>query len=244
MYRVLIADHEQHSLEFFEVFFDSLDKYEIIGKTSSEQELVSLIATQNPDLLLLDINISNRNGIELAKEIKSIDSGLQIIFIASFDIYARDAYDCKICDFLLKPVSATRISRALTHFEEHAASKCQNTSIKNNNSILRFNTQSGYVLIKQDEIVWLEADQVYTKIHTIDQLTHHVSWNIGKIEPLLEASHFVKVSRSGIVNSKFISEILRTKRRCILRWEGNISEIYISKSGFHRLEKLFERELC
>ncbi|GAO31982.1 hypothetical protein JCM15548_14402 [Geofilum rubicundum JCM 15548] len=51
---------------------------------------------------------------------------------------------------------------------------------------MRFNTQEGYIVFKPEEIAYLEADQVYTIIRTIDSRLHHVTVNIGKIEAMLE----------------------------------------------------------
>ena len=237
-YKVLIADDEESSIVILAELIKSFHNYLVVEKIKDPSLLIRSTIENKPDLLLLDINFGEKYGIDIAKEVKSINNDIEIIFVTAYKDFALDAFNCKACDYLLKPVSITRLSNALKHFEEHIQSKHTISS----NSIsepIRFNTQQGFILVKPEEVVCLEADQVYTSIRTTDNKVHHVSQNIGKIEKLLNPQNFIRVSRSSIVNEQFISEISRTKKKCTLRWNGDIYNISISKSGIDKLDQKF-----
>ena len=240
MYKVLIADDELLAIELITAMLNMFPEYEVVASITDASKVLPVIIRDQPDLLLLDINLGSQNGINLAKEIKSLNNDLQIIFITAHAQYAADAFDCNACDYLLKPVSLVRLSKALNRFKEyHEVTHSKNHSSPSTGT-LRFNTNHGFILINPEDIYYLEADHVYTSIHTIDNNTHHVSMNIGKIESLLTDKQFVRISRSGIVNKKYIAEVSRKKRVCNLKYNGSSHDIKLSKSGIERLEESFK----
>ncbi len=237
-YKVVIADDELKAITILNELLKSFKDYEVVDLVRDCNQIIQSVIEKMPDLLLMDINFGEKTGIELAKEIRSINPSVEIIFVTAYPDYAMDAFNCKACDYLVKPVSLSRLSKALKHFEEHV--NAHYSSLPNSSpTTIRFNTQQGFIIVKPEEIVCLEADQVYTSIRTIDNKIHHVSQNIGKIEQLLDSSHFIRVSRSGIVNSSFVSEISRTNKKCILRWNGDKHDLSMSKSGIEKLEQIF-----
>jgi len=239
MYKVIIADDEPCDILFMGQLLKKFPNFKAVQSVTNASELLSSIIDHQPDLLLLDIHIGEVNGINLAEEIRSIHSQLQIIFITADAQFAVDAYDHQACDYLLKPVSLSRLSKALRHFEEHYTIHNNPTDQSN---LLRFNTLQGYILIQQDEVVCLEADQAYTYIRSVDNQVHHVSLNIGKIEALLQPKLFVRVSRSAIVNARYISEIFRKKRSCLLHWNSTSHEVKLSQSGIDKLEERYRKK--
>ena len=239
MYKVIIAVDEIRAIEVMSKLMKSFPNYHVVKAVSDACSIIPAVIEYQPDLLLLDINLGQKSGIDIANDINSINNKVQIIFVTAHYKFAMDAFECMACDYLLKPVSLLRLSKALSHFEDIFNGIRNQTEQVAGNEVLRFNTQKGYVLIKHSDIVYLEADEVYTQIHTTENRTHHVSQNIGKIEPKLDASKFIRVSRSGIVNKEFISEIIRTEKRCILRWNGSTHEVKVTKLGIERLESVF-----
>jgi len=239
MYKMIIADDEPCEILFIGQLLKKFPLFKVVQTVTNAGELLLSTIEYKPDLLLLDIHFGETNGFNLLEEIRSIHSQLQIIFITVDAQYAVDAFNHQACDYLLKPVSLSRLSKALRHFEEHY-------TIHNNPTdqpcLLRFNTLQGYILIQQDEVVCLEADQAYTYIRSVDNQVHHVSLNIGKIETMLQPKLFVRVSRSAIVNARYISEIFRKKRSCLLHWNGTSHEVKLSKSGIDKLESLYPKK--
>ena len=240
MYKVLIADDEQLAIDLIAGLLNLFPEFKIVDTVTCSTDLISVIHKTKPDLLLLDINLGVHNGINIAKEIKSFNNNLQIIFNTAHAEYALEAFESYAVDYFLKPVSVNRLSKALNRFKEYYDAIHFNEQSHHLSGALRFNTKQGFILIKPEDIIFFEADQVYTLIHTADNRTHHVSLNLGKVEELLAHDQFVRVSRSGIVNSKYIVEVSRKKRTCQLRWNGSAHDMSISNTGIERIERIFD----
>ena len=193
MYKVILADADIKEMDAVECLLNSFPDYNVIDKISDPKSIMAAVVEQKPNLIMLSIVMGKQKGLDIAKEIISLNLATQIIFITAYARYAIDAYECGVCDYLLKPVTLVRLSRALQHFEEHY--KAINPTCKHHNKPLRFNTQKGFDLIKPEEIVCMEADQVYTTIRTTDNKRHHISQNIGKLEKLLCNKQFIRISR-------------------------------------------------
>ena len=237
MYKVLIADDEQLAIDLIKGLIGLFPEYDIVGTITNASDIIPAIQKLEPDLLLLDIDLGVCNGINIAREIKSFNNDIQIIFNTAHAEFALDAYESYAVDYFLKPVSVSRLTKALNRFKKyHEAVHSDKRSFS---GALRFNTKQGFILIKPEDIIYLEADQVYTLIHTSDNRTHHVSLNIGKVEELLANDRFIRISRSGIVNSGYIAEVSKTKRTCQLRWNGSSHELTISHSGIEKIDKIF-----
>ena len=239
MYNVLIADDEQLAIDLIEGLLSLFPEFEVVDTVTCATDIIPTIHKVNPDLLLLDINMGTYNGINIAKEIQSFNHNLQIIFNTAHAEYALDAYESYAVDYFLKPVSVSRLTKALNRFKEYYEAIHFDKHSLLPSGTLRFNTKQGFILIKPEDIVFLEADQVYTLIHTSDNRIHHVSINIGKVEELLANNQFIRVSRSGVVNSNFIAEVSRKNSVCRLRWNGSSHDMNISHSGIERIEKIF-----
>jgi len=239
MYKVLIADDEQLAIDLIVGLLKLFPEFEVVDTLTCATDIIPVIHRTNPDLLLLDINFGVHNGINIAGEIKSFNHDLQIIFNTAHAEYALDAYESYAIDYFLKPVSVSRLTKALNRFKEYYEAIHLSKHSMLSSGALRFNTKQGFILIKPEDIIYLEADNAYTLIHTSDNRIHHLSLNIGKVEELLANNQFIRISRSGIVNSNFIAEVSRKKSMCQLRWNGSFHDMNISHSGIEKIEKIF-----
>lgn len=101
--RVLVIDDDPDVLEFLKAFFGNLG-YETILTTNAKDGLRELVVNQ-PDLVLLDIRLPDKDGITLLKEIKEIDRQAQVAMITAFKDAERviEAFRLGALDCLLKP---------------------------------------------------------------------------------------------------------------------------------------------
>jgi DNA-binding LytR/AlgR family response regulator len=83
-------------------------------------------------------------------------------------------------------------------------------------SKIRFNTLGGFILIEPGEILYCKAEANYTDIFLATQTKHTISMNIGSIEKMLPSPAFFRISRSIIINVKYLTGINRNKRQCLL----------------------------
>lgn len=111
--KTIIIDDEPLALEFLESQLNKLENIEVIGKftffdVAPNEELLKSI-----DLVFLDIEMPELNGIELAKEIKKINPALFVVFVSAYNEYAVKAFELNAVDYLLKPVQFDRLKNTL-----------------------------------------------------------------------------------------------------------------------------------
>lgn len=245
MYKVVIVDDEPGALAVLNKLINDFFNFEVIGKFSSAENLVDEIAILRPDVLFLDIHLGAKSGVDIAKELYKNRCTTQIVFVSAYDQYALKAFEYNIIDYILKPVSPDRLQKCIEKIEKTFASQSSGhqtpeiSSTLKEHQLIRFNTQSGFLLVNPKDIVFLEADHVYTKIVMEKESDHYVAQNIGKILTTINSEDFVRISRSHVINTTFLREVNRTQKKCIMYNGTSEVGLSISKSGMKVLEEYF-----
>lgn len=167
---------------------------------SAESFLFDYSEDMSHDILLLDVEMGNINGIELAKTVRKNNSTVQIIFVTGYYQYFSDGFDVSALHYLLKPVSKEKLFPVLFRAANNLAQKERSVLIQ---------TDAGIVRVALEDILWLESDRMHTFIHTKTEV-FRTRKGISKFENELDRS-FYQIHRSFIVNLKFISRITRTE---------------------------------
>ena len=179
---------------------------------ASASEAIKCVLEKKVDLLFLDIQMPELNGIEFAK---IIPPECRIIFVTAFEKYALDGFRNNAIDYLLKPVSypefLTAANRALQWAELKARAEAapQAQPVADKQHII---VKSEYKLIQIDvsKILYIEGLKDYVKIYTEDSPTCILSlMNMKTIEQHLPADRFIRVHRSFIVQMSKINVIER-----------------------------------
>jgi len=190
--------------------------------SSAEAFLFNYEDNKNYDILMLDIEMGQMNGVELAKKIRSSDREAQIIFITGYNDYIADGYDVEALHYILKPVHADKLNSVL----ERACEK-----IKKNEAALLFDLPDGMVRIPLYEIRYIEVRSNYITIHSNREIS--VKTTLSKVEQELDDSFF-RVGRSFIVNMRYIRRI--TKTEVILE---NETAVPLSRGMYKPLNEAF-----
>lgn len=110
MYKTIIVDDEQFSIQYLESILNSIDQIEIVGTYQNGSVALKEIKSLSPNLLFLDIEM---NGIELAKKIRQFNKKSHIVFVSYTEKYALQAFELGATDYILKPITLNRIKRLL-----------------------------------------------------------------------------------------------------------------------------------
>ena len=115
MYKLLVADDEDLDRKLVRLMLEGNTQFEIIGEAKDGLAAVSQAKELEPDLILMDIRMPNKNGLDAAKEIKSL-SQAKIIFLTAHDDfeYAKEAIRGKASAYLLKPIDQDELLKTLT----------------------------------------------------------------------------------------------------------------------------------
>ena len=243
MYKVVIVDDEPGARSIIKRMVNNVHGYEVVAEFSEATNLIEEITSIEPDVLFLDIHLGEISGLDIARTLYDIRCETSIVFISAYDNYAIQAFEYNIVDYILKPVNRDRLEKSLKKIEQnntpHARSNNEDEA-SGEGSTLRFNTQSGFLLVDPQEVVFLEADHVYTKITMARQSSHYIAQNIGKILNALNNNSFLRISRSTAINANYLREVNRTQRKCLLFDGAEEFELSITKTGMQCLNDYFQ----
>lgn len=201
--RCAIVDDEPLALGLLESYVKKTPFLQLVGSYSSAVQAMKEIPEQKVELLFLDIQMPELNGLEYSK---TVDSRTRIIFTTAFDQYAIDGYRVNALDYLLKPISYTdflqAVDKALKWFELSQKTE-EKTSIF---------VKSDYKLVQIElkNILYIEGLKDYIKIYVEGTPKPILSlMSMKAMEELLPSSKFMRVHRSFIVQKDKIRVIDR-----------------------------------
>lgn len=182
---------------------------------SNAQKLLDDYSLIRYDLVFLDIELKDYNGMDIAKEIKRINPECLIVFISAYKEYIPESYWIGASQFFIKPIDDKVFNRHLK--------KLVNYYKKLNRSIT-FNTTLGSKLIKTNNIIYLETCYSTYKLHTTTGTYYGNSKAVMDTKKKLLEYNFFQLNRSIIINFKYVDTFKSDSLRMI-----NNDELTITK---------------
>lgn len=214
MIKTLIIDDEHNASEFLEKLLKRYfpNKFHVCKTCESVDEAVKAIEEFKPNLIFLDIQMPNKNGFELFKEIRDID--FEVIFTTAHSEFAIEAIKRSALDYLLKPINYIDLLGAITRFEEKTKKQVQQNQlsilIENMDSgdsahkKIAIATETGFEFLKFNTIIYLEAQSNYTKFYLTDNSTIITAKTLKHFEEILPEELFFRIHKTFLVNMNFI----------------------------------------
>lgn len=242
--RSILVDDEKHAIELLSALLQNIPGISIENTFTSPVNALKYVAKNDVDLIFLDVQMPELSGIEFAQTISDFNIQPNIIFVTAHDQYLLDALRLNALDFLLKPLDITELQEAVKRVKKRSKEGFSDSLKKllqmNQRTKIKFNTRYGFVTFFEDEILYVEADGVYSIIHLVNGKEIVVSQNIGKIEKQFNNKSLIKIHRSVIVNANYIFEINRGKKECTLAVDEVNLKLRVSSEGL----KLIEEFIC
>ncbi len=164
---------------------------------SAEAFLFHYAEEKDYDLLLLDIEMGEMDGVSLAKRVRKENEMVQILFITGYSEYIADGYEVAALHYLMKPVNRDKLFEVL----DRAVQK-----LRKNERTLTLSLPEETVRVPLYEIRYLDVRQNYTTVHGKQDYT--VKKTLRELEPLLD-DRFFRIGRSCILNLLFIQRVTR-----------------------------------
>ena len=209
-----IVDDEPLAVELLASYVKKTPFLELCGTYSNATDALHGISEQPVDLLFLDIQMPELNGLELSK---MLPESTRIVFTTAFNQYAVDGFRVNALDYLLKPISYADFLEAGNKAMQWFLLLKQNeptTEARDEKEPTSIFVKSEYKLlqINLDDIRYIEGLKDYVKIYT-EQSPHPILslMNMKAIEQMLPSSRFIRVHRSFIVQKGKIREIERNR---------------------------------
>jgi len=218
--RALIVDDEPLARTGVRQLVEPLDDVTIVGEASDGPEAVQQIEAHNPDLVFLDVQMPEMNGLEVVREV-GVENMPLTIFVTAYDQYALDAFEAHALDYLLKPIEEKRFEEALERARRQLRQQEADTLSRQLRGVLReyaddeedsgierftIRTRNRIYFVDADDVQWIESEGDYVALHDGED-THLLRKTMKELEQQLDSTRFLRVHRSYIVNADYIEEL-------------------------------------
>lgn len=244
MIKTILIDDEPLARSILKEYLQQYNNISVMQECGDGFEGIKAITQHQPDLIFLDVQMPKINGFEM---LELLDKPPAVIFTTAFDEYAMKAFEAHAVDYLLKPFSKERFDKAISKWMEQFEKQGQKTELQPlletpphqpdqyNRVVVK--TGSKIRIIPMQEILYLEADDDYVKIHTADG-SYLKKKTMGFFEDVLDKAHFVRVHRSYIVKIHQIVRIEPYEKESHIAILQSGARIPISKTGYPKLKSI------
>lgn len=201
-YRIAICDDKQEDREYVQQLTARWaqqrgNQVEMTEFCSAEQFLFSC-PQPDFDLLLLDIEMGEMDGVSLAKQVRRTNELMQIVFITGYSDYITEGYEVAALHYLMKPVKEEKLFAVLDRAVER---------LHKNTKVLTLETAEEMVRVPLYQVSALEVQRNYVTVHARQDYT--VKKSLSELMEQLD-ERFFRVGRSAVVNLNDISRVTRS----------------------------------
>ncbi len=208
--KCIAIDDEPLALQQVASYIQKIPFLELAGLCSNAIEALDLLEKKQIDLMFVDINMPDLNGLEF---VKSLTKKPLVIFTTAYSEYALEGFKVDALDYLLKPFSFAEFSKAAskarTQFDLVQSTQHSTEKVDSNDDYLFIKAEYKMVRINLADVLYIEGMKEYVRIHLVGQKPVMTLLSMKSLEEKLPSSKFMRVHRSYIVNLNKVSTIER-----------------------------------
>jgi two-component system, LytTR family, response regulator len=209
--RVLIVDDEPPTLVRLRQMLAAHPDVEVVGEAGTGTQAMELASQLRPEVILLDIQMPGCSGIDVAACLAAPRP--HVIFCTAYDQYAVEAFELNAVDYLLKPVSRTRLSQALDRIRSLPATlggeEALDLALRHRQSApTRFLGRKGaqFVVIEESRVLYFGSEGSLTRL-VADNGDFWMDPTLNDLEYRLDPARFFRISRSALINLNAVTEV-------------------------------------
>jgi len=241
--RIAVVDDEPLARAVLCEFLASEPNVEVVAQCANGFEAVKAVSELTPDLLLLDVQMPKLDGFEV---LDLVGRDVAVVFTTAYDQYALRAFEVHAVDYLLKPVSAERLSEALARVRERlgrgersvspgamAAAKPREGPA--HRVLVRDGPRVHVIPVDKIDYVQAQDDYVCFRSEGKDYLKEQT---LAEVEASLDPKAFVRIHRSYLLNMARLVRVDQDERenRVAVLTDGR--RLPVSRAGYTRLNSL------
>lgn len=216
MIKVLAIDDEPLALLHLQKMIERTPYFTLVAACSDAYEALRVMEKEHVDAIFTDINMPDLSGLDFTR---LLQGNPIIVFTTAYMQYAIDGYKVNAIDYLLKPFdqpefmrAAMKVKKQYELMHQTAAEKDDdNTTVSIKDDILFVKVDYRLVRINIFDIIYIESQSEYLKIHLKDSSPLMVLMSIKRMAELLPQDKFVRTHRSYVVNMNHVKEIARMR---------------------------------
>jgi two-component system LytT family response regulator len=254
--RVVVADDERPARSFLVALLRSFDDVELVGEAASGTEALQIAEREKPDLLLLDLEMPELDGLGVVRLLRGRRPPL-VAFVTAYDDYAVRAFEVNAVDYLLKPVTASRLGEALGRARvrlEHAELLDDRTSrVDAAMEALESRGDAPYLervpvrhredvlIVPVAQIASIVAEGELLNITTIRSERYTITYRLKNLERRLDPARFIRLGRGTLANVDQIARISAMPGGTYRATLANGQELQVSRIQSRALRERFLR---
>ncbi|NBB92380.1 MAG: response regulator [Gammaproteobacteria bacterium] len=199
--RVLLVDDERPALERLARLLESQDGATVCGSLSDASGVLEACTELLPDVVLLDVEMPGMDGLDVARRLRKLSPPPAVVFVTAYEQYAVEAFELAAVDYLVKPVRADRLARALDRARSRPLGPGQ---------VLKTRLGDRLLSIPLAEVRALVAEDKYTVVH-FDKGEALVDDSLVSLEQRF-SRHFVRVHRKALVARRYLRGLFRDEK--------------------------------
>lgn len=227
-----------------ETYLKSLPEVEIIDKATSGKEGLKLIGESFPDLIFLDIDMPDINGIEVARIIKERNYKTQIVFTTAFNKYAYDAIITEPLDYLIKPFGTENLEPVILKYKQRLNKEEDDRKFEiliqsqKTYGKVKLPTVNGVIILHADDVALMKANGNNCVLYLSDGNVETVNVSLFRVAKLFGNPNIYRISRSIAINMKYLRRVDRANKTCVISVKGNSFEEVLSRNNINFLEEM------
>ncbi len=217
LFRTILIDDEPAARRLMRnLLHDYKETIEIIAEAGTGKDAIQKIEELNPDLIFLDIQMPDLTGFEV---IEKLSRKPNIIFTTAYEQYAIKAFESFSIDYLLKPIKEERLGQSIEKLKQFGRlnSSIDISSLQDiirqfqapaKTTALTIKTGDRIILLRFENIVYLEAQDKYVFVYTVDGQKHLTDQSLAALYERLPGQ-FYRIQKSYIINKDRVKEMHR-----------------------------------
>jgi DNA-binding LytR/AlgR family response regulator len=211
--KCIIVEDEILAQQVIQSHLKKIDSFELVDICSNIPEAKEILNKEQVDVIFLDIQLPGMTGLNF---LRSLAVSPLVVLTTAYSEYALESYEFNVIDYLLKPVSFERFSKAIDKIIAKRSVVQQNQEVISDHLFIKSNGK--FFRIYYEDIRYIEGMKDYLKIHT-EEHTFIVHQTMTEIEKLLPSRQFLRVHKSYIIAVSCIKSIygnsIETKKTII-----------------------------
>jgi len=242
----IIIDDEPDSIRLLEMYLRQFTSIKVIGKETVAKKGLELAKEMLPELVFLDIDMPDMNGLIVAAKIQSENFYTEIVFTTAHQHYAYDALDIKPLDFLTKPFCIADLEIVIQKYNAKAEKKKHEKKLdafinsQASSTKIKLPTTKGMLFIDLKNIVILRSNSNNCDVHMNDGTMETVTRNLYKVANILNSPALFQTSRSTYINMNYLQRVDKKNFKCIIGYNQTILEEPISRNKMMHFEKMIK----